>query len=119
MLLRSCLKIKVDLLEAVSYTSNGKTATVDQQRRVLEIVGEIESDFPPSPNLLLDKAEAQIIDGVWYLQYTSPSIVGDENQFPVSISLHTKTYTYSNSSYTHTITPCFVDFLAAKFCFRG
>lgn len=29
-----------------------------------------------------DPEEAEILDGVWYLQYTSPSSVGDADQFP-------------------------------------
>jgi len=62
----------------VSYTENGKTATPKQQLRVLELVRRLETDFPPSPNLLTDTQMAkQLLDGVWYLQYTSPSDIVD------------------------------------------
>jgi hypothetical protein len=33
--------------------------------------------------LLSDPQEAQALDGVWFLQYTSPSTVGEADQFPV------------------------------------
>ena len=69
-------------MEAVSFTNNGKTATEEQQTNVLEIVRSLEQDFPPTPRLLSDSNEAAILDGVWYLQYTSPSVVGDEDRFP-------------------------------------
>jgi hypothetical protein len=74
---------KKELLETVSFTENGKSASPETQARVLQIVGEIEKAAPPSPNLLTDPEAAQQLDGVWYLQYTSPSVVGDEDQFPV------------------------------------
>jgi hypothetical protein len=77
---------KKELLEAVSFTENGKTASPETQARVLQIVGEIEKAAPPSPNLLSDPDAAQQLGGVWYLQYTSPSVVGDEDQFPVCAS---------------------------------
>lgn len=73
---------KSDLLQAVSFTSNGKSASPKQQLRVLQIVGKIESKFPPSDRLLSGTSEAKVLDGVWYLQYTSPSVVGNTDQFP-------------------------------------
>jgi len=72
-----CFQQKNELLEAVSYTSKGKTASPEQQERVLKLVRRLETDFPPSPELLLNPKEAQVLDGTWYLQYTSPSTVGD------------------------------------------
>jgi hypothetical protein len=71
------------LLDAVSFTNNGKSATLDQQTRVLEIVQRLEADFPPRSDLLTDPDQAkQLLDGPWYLQYTSPSVVGDADRFP-------------------------------------
>lgn len=75
-------KKKADLLEAVSYTNNGKTASPSTQTRVLRLVREIETEEPPSETLLSNPEEAKALDGVWYLQYTSPSVVGDEENFP-------------------------------------
>jgi PAP_fibrillin len=40
---------------------------------VLDIVRSLETKSPPSKALLTDPKEAQILDGVWYLHYTSPS----------------------------------------------
>lgn len=71
---------KKQLLDAVSYTSNGKTATPEQQSQVLQIVGDIEASSP-TPNLA-DPKDARLLDGVWFLQYTSPSKVGDTDEFP-------------------------------------
>lgn len=73
---------KRSLLETVSHTNNGKTATLEQQTKVLEIVHALEIEFPPSVRLLSDPNEAAILDGIWYLQYTSPSVVGDMDSFP-------------------------------------
>ena len=71
---------KLDLLQSVSYTKNGKTATPQQQAKVLSIVGDIEKRFP---DLSLDDTNVlEQLNGVWYLQYTSPSIVGNKDQFP-------------------------------------
>lgn len=71
---------KKELLDAISFTSNGKTATKEKQSQVLKIVGDIEASTP-TPSLS-DPEVAQQLDGVWYLQYTSPSVVGEEDQFP-------------------------------------
>lgn len=70
---------KKELLDAVSFTSNGKTATPERQAQVLQIVGDIESSTP-TPSLFNKSDKA--LDGVWFLQYTSPSDVGDKDEFP-------------------------------------
>ena len=71
------------MIEAVSNTENGKSATPEQQRRVLDIVKNLESSAPPSTkNILTDPKEASKIDGVWYLQYTSPSNLEEDDQLP-------------------------------------
>lgn len=63
-------------MEAVSFTNNGKTATTEQQVDVLKRVRQLELARPAPDNLLTDPATAQkLIDGTWYLQYTSPSQV--------------------------------------------
>jgi len=45
---------------------------------VLDIVRSIETSAPTDASIL----SSPLLDGVWYLQYTSPSTVGDEDQFP-------------------------------------
>lgn len=66
------------ILAAVSFTGNGKTATVDQQRNVLELVRLLETTAPPPIDLLTK--QAQRLDGNWFLQYTSPSeLEGNSN----------------------------------------
>lgn len=77
--------LQSELLSAVSNTGNGKQATIDQQAKVLSIVGELESLGKPSDELLTDfTGEACKLDGCWYLQYTSPSELedGGKDQFP-------------------------------------
>jgi hypothetical protein len=69
---------KKAVLEAVSFTSNGKTATPEQQGAVLQLVRKLETEAPASSTLLSDPNESKIMDGTWYLQYTSPSEVGGE-----------------------------------------
>jgi hypothetical protein len=64
------------LFEAVSFTSNGKTASLQTQKEVMGLVRRLELTAPVSENLLSDPNEAQALDGVWYLQYTSPSTLG-------------------------------------------
>jgi len=73
---------KQKLLEAISYTANGKNATPDKQAEVLSIIGEIERDGIPGEDLLTNMKLANQLDGVWYLQWTSPSKVGDDDKFP-------------------------------------
>ena len=77
---QSLTQKKKDLLDAVSFTNNGKTATPERQAQVLQIVGDIEASTP-TPSLS-DPEDIKKLDGVWFLQYTSPSVVGDEDQFP-------------------------------------
>jgi hypothetical protein len=74
---------KAEILQAVSFTSNGKTATPEQQAKVLTLVGDLERSCPVSPTLLSNPEELQALDGTWFLQYTSPSVLGDEDNFPV------------------------------------
>ena len=74
---------KRQLLESVSGTNNGKSATPEQQAKVLSIVGQLESEFPAPSNILTDPSVSKaLLDGAWYLQYTSPSSVGDADAFP-------------------------------------
>mmetsp|Transcript_4833 Transcript_4833/g.4556 ORF Transcript_4833/g.4556 Transcript_4833/m.4556 type:complete len:286 (-) Transcript_4833:58-915(-) len=71
---------KLDLLDAISSTNNGKDATVQEQMRVLKMVREIELAQPPSDTLLTNVEEAkELLDGVWYLQYTSPSEIDNDD----------------------------------------
>lgn len=68
-------KKKAALLEAISNTQNGKTASAETQAAVLRMVRDIELEAPPAEDLLSNPEEAVKLDGVWYLQYTSPSEV--------------------------------------------
>lgn len=70
-------QMKSELLEAVSFTQNGKTASTETQARVLSIVRGIEKAAPVPDTLLTDPNEAKGLDGTWFLQYTSPSEVGN------------------------------------------
>lgn len=71
---------KLDLFNAISFTNNGKDATTQQQTRVLKMVREIELSQPPSTTLLTDVEEAKaLLDGIWYLQYTSPSEIDNDD----------------------------------------
>lgn len=67
---------KANLLEAISFTQNGKSASIETQARVLSIVRGIEKAAPVPDTLLTDPNEAKDLDGTWFLQYTSPSEVG-------------------------------------------
>jgi hypothetical protein len=78
-LLVCCAFQKQALLQSVSYTNNGKTATVEEQTNVLRLVEQLESAFIPTDIFAMDPS---ILNGTWYLQYTSPSTVGDVEQFP-------------------------------------
>jgi hypothetical protein len=64
---------KKELLEALSNTSNGKDSTLENQIKVLGLIGYLEANAPVSKTLLTDATEAKAIDGDWYLQYTQPS----------------------------------------------
>lgn len=66
---------KTALLEAISYTNNGKTATAAQQANVLRKVRQLETAYPVAS--IANPATSELLDGTWYLHYTSPSVVGD------------------------------------------
>jgi len=68
---------KAELLGAISNTQKGKTATLETQAQVLTIVRELEKNAPVPDDLLKNADKAKALDGTWYLQYTSPSDIGD------------------------------------------
>jgi len=72
---------KSSLLQAVSFTNNGKDATTEKQREVLKIVRSLELQKPPSPTLLQDSEAKTLLDGTWYLQYTSPSEIESSDNY--------------------------------------
>ena len=74
---------KAVLLEAISFTANGKNASPDLQKRVLAMVAELEENCSVSKTLLSNPSEGQALDGTWFLQYTSPSIIDDDDKFSV------------------------------------
>jgi hypothetical protein len=76
-------KKRIELIEAISFTGNGKNASPEKQAQVLGIVRDLETLAEPSANLLTDASLAkQLLDGVWYLQWTCPCTVGENDQFP-------------------------------------
>ena len=70
------------MLEAISFTNNGKSATPAKQAEILNLVGDLETSFPPNEKILMDPKEAGILDGTWFLQYTSSSTAGEADRFP-------------------------------------
>jgi hypothetical protein len=81
---------EAELLEAISYTANGKNADIETQTRVLKLVRNLETTYPTSPTLLSNPNEAKILDGDWYLQYTQTSeldgVDSEDAWVPVSAS---------------------------------
>jgi len=69
---------KRKLFQSISNTGNGKNATPSQQRSILSIVRQIETKCPPPSTLYTDAAQIRILEGVWYLKYTSPSSIEDD-----------------------------------------
>jgi hypothetical protein len=69
---------KKELIRTISFTKNGKESSLDTQKQVLSLVDFLETNAPASPTLLTDLTEAQKLDGLWYLQYTQPSDLGDD-----------------------------------------
>ena len=63
--IESVSSIKSQLLEAVSFTNNGKDASMEKQRSVLNLVRSLETEAPTPDALLTDAAKAQQLDGVW------------------------------------------------------
>lgn len=59
------------LIQSISNTQYGKTATLSNQINVLNQVSKLEKNFPAAP--LKDILEDGGVDGTWYLQYTAPS----------------------------------------------
>lgn len=73
------------LIKAISNTSNGKNASLETQRKVLSIVSSLEESFPAPPlNSILQPGS--MLDGTWFLQYTSPSELNDESSSDSSYS---------------------------------
>lgn len=72
----SIVKTKNELFNVMSFTNNGKDASLETQKNILRLVRYLETTAPVSENLLTNPSEAKAVDGVWYLQYTSPSDLG-------------------------------------------
>jgi len=70
---------KRELFQSISNTGNGKNATPSQQRSILSLVRQIETNNPPPSTLYTDAAQIRILEGVWFLKYTSPSSIPDED----------------------------------------
>mmetsp|Transcript_26480 Transcript_26480/g.58051 ORF Transcript_26480/g.58051 Transcript_26480/m.58051 type:complete len:276 (+) Transcript_26480:152-979(+) len=69
---------EAQLLETISNTQNGRTAAPPTQAKVLSIVREIEKSAPFGS--LSNPEEVKGLDGTWYLQYTSPSQIDNEEE---------------------------------------
>lgn len=63
--------LEQQLIQSISNTEYGKSATLSKQVDVLNQVATLETKFP-APSLK-DILEDGGIDGTWYLQYTAPS----------------------------------------------
>lgn len=61
----SISKTKSDLLQAISFTSNGKDASLETQRNVLNLVRSLETEDPTPETLLTDATQTKKLDGVW------------------------------------------------------
>jgi hypothetical protein len=73
---------ETELLNAVSYTGNGKNASPSQQKQILSLVENLEKSNPPKSDLLTNDKSLKALGGLWYLQYTSPGRIedgGDDN----------------------------------------
>lgn len=63
------------LLDLVSYKKNGKAASKGEQQKILSVVRDMEKGFSAGSELFSDLQYLDLLDGTWYLQYTSPSVV--------------------------------------------
>jgi hypothetical protein len=59
----------------VSYKKNGKAASKVEQQEILSVVRDMEKGFSAGSELFSDLQYLDLLDGTWYLQYTSPSVV--------------------------------------------
>jgi hypothetical protein len=66
-----------ELLSTIAFTANGKNANLATQSRVLTLVRQLETTYPPISTLLSDPNEAAKLDGDWFLQYTQPSEIDE------------------------------------------
>lgn len=66
------------LIEKISNTQFGKTATVSEQRDILQQVASLETNYPSPP--LADILASGQIDGTWFLQFTCPSKIDDDEE---------------------------------------
>lgn len=72
------------LLESISNTQYGKTATVPQQRKVLTQVSALETRYPAPA--LKDILQSGDIDGTWFLHFTAPSEIDEDSSEDVELS---------------------------------
>ena len=74
-------------MQLVSFKGNGKTASKSEQQEILRLVGDMEKGFPSGSDLFSDAQKLDLLDGTWFLQYTSPSVVNtDEDSGPGILS---------------------------------
>jgi hypothetical protein len=62
------------LLETISDTNSGKDASVETQRKVLDLVEFLETTNPPPST---GNGIGALVDGTWYLDYTQPIKIED------------------------------------------
>mmetsp|Transcript_31190 Transcript_31190/g.75387 ORF Transcript_31190/g.75387 Transcript_31190/m.75387 type:complete len:339 (-) Transcript_31190:1206-2222(-) len=99
---------RTKLLRTISETKNGKDASVETQRQVLDLVEFLEKSSSSSPRRSVDDI-VRLVDGTWFLDYTQPiEIEGGEEEVVVTIddgeegssSLPPSSYKVSSKSLT-------------------
>eukprot|EP00529_Nitzschia_sp_RCC80_P029703 CAMPEP_0113455402 /NCGR_PEP_ID=MMETSP0014_2-20120614/8358_1 /TAXON_ID=2857 /ORGANISM="Nitzschia sp." /LENGTH=317 /DNA_ID=CAMNT_0000346833 /DNA_START=61 /DNA_END=1014 /DNA_ORIENTATION=+ /assembly_acc=CAM_ASM_000159 len=100
---------RTKLLKTISETQNGKDASVETQRQVLDLVEFLEASSTSSRRSVDDIV--RLVDGTWFLDYTQPiEIEGDGDEVVVTIdddeegssSLPPSSYKVSSKSLTKT-----------------
>lgn len=51
---------------------------------IIQKVRALETAAPPERDLLTNPIKSKVLNGTWFLQYTSPSVVGGADDFPDS-----------------------------------
>ena len=64
----------------VSFKTNGKSASKIEQQEILTLVRDMEKGFSAGSELFSDQQYRDLLDGIWYLQYTSPSVVQSDEE---------------------------------------
>ena len=100
---------RTKLLRTIAETKNGKDASVETQRQVLDLVEFLEKSSSSSSSRRSVDDIVRLVDGTWFLDYTQPiEIEGGQNEVVVTIddekssSLPPSSYKVSSKSLTKT-----------------